>query len=147
MYFIFYFRKLDSGLAEFQCTLQLPKELVNEAITYRYVICDGSTDSSVDVSDIPFEFLSHEEQPACRCMIIEGFCSKGILYLWRGKWQAGGEVLRQIEVDLELLLKPPFPPIFRPLSGSFIVPISRVGLKTNHCCPFFGSYNSEQVHL
>ena len=58
-------------------------EFVNEAITYRYVIRDGSTDSSVDMSDIPFEFLSHEEQPACRCMMIEGYDSKGILYLWK----------------------------------------------------------------
>lgn len=77
--FYFHFRKLHSGLAEFQCTLQLPMELVNEAVTYRYVICDGSAESSVDMSDIPFEFLSHEEQPACRCTMIEGLYSKGTM--------------------------------------------------------------------
>ena len=76
---LFHFRKLQSGLAEFQCTLQLPMELVNEAVAYRYVIRDGSAESSVDMSDIPFEFLSHEEQPACRCTMIEGFYSKGTL--------------------------------------------------------------------
>lgn len=83
-------------------------ELVNKAITYRYVIRDESTDSSVDVSDVPFEFLSHEEQPACRCMMIEEFCSKGTLYPLTRKWQARGVLLRQIEVDLELK-PPPFP--------------------------------------
>ena len=57
-------------------------ELVNEAVAYRYVIRDGSAESSVDMSDIPFEFLSHEEQPACRCMMIEGFYSKGTQGMW-----------------------------------------------------------------
>lgn len=52
---------------------------MNEAVTYRYVICDGSTDSSVDTSDIPFEFLSHEEQPSCRCTMIEEIFSKGAI--------------------------------------------------------------------
>jgi hypothetical protein len=80
--YVFYFisRKLHSGLAEFQCTLQLPMELVNEVVSYRYVIRDGSIEISVDVNDIPFEFLSHEERPACRCMMIEGYYSKGIFY-------------------------------------------------------------------
>lgn len=68
---------------------------MNEAIVYRYVICDQSTDSSVDMSDIPFEFLSHEEQPACRCMMIEGVYSKGIINIFMSV-EMGGGILRQI---------------------------------------------------
>lgn len=75
---LLYCRKADAGLAEFQCTLQLPAEfLINKAITYRYVISDGYTGSSVDVNDAPFEFLCHEDKPACRCMMIENFSSEG----------------------------------------------------------------------
>ena len=51
---------------------------MNEAVAYQYMICDGSTDSSVDMSDTLFEFLSYEEQPTCRCMMIEEMLSKGI---------------------------------------------------------------------
>lgn len=80
---------------------------MNEAIIYRYVISDQSTDSSVDMSDIPFEFLSHEEQPACRCMMIEGVYSKGIINIFMFV-EMGGGILRQI---YKLMVKsyPPCP--------------------------------------
>ena len=79
MYSNFINRKLDDGFAEFQCTLQFPLELaLNKAIIYRYLIHNGRSDTSVDVNDAPFEFLSYDGVPACRCMMIEKYISKGL---------------------------------------------------------------------
>lgn len=71
-------RKLGDGFAEFQCTLTLSVELtLNKAVTYRYLVHSVRDGTPVDHSDGPFEFLTHDGVPACRCMMIEDIVSEG----------------------------------------------------------------------
>ena len=71
-------RKLGDGFAEFQCTLTLSVELtLNKAVTYRYLVHSGRDGTPVDHSDAPFEFLTHDGVPACRCMMIEDIGFEG----------------------------------------------------------------------
>ena len=74
MFYLIASRRFDDGLAEFQCTLQLPVDLiVNKCVTYRYVIYSHQDGTSVDQSDAPYEYLSWDGVKVCRCMVIEDF--------------------------------------------------------------------------
>ena len=61
-----------------------PVELMlNKTITYRYVIHSHRDGTPVDPSDAPFEFLSCDGVPACRCVMVEDFTAEGMLSVRR----------------------------------------------------------------